>query len=47
MMTKKFVKALIDAYDEYIVLLAESEAGLYSLAHVHGFRFSPTTIASL
>lgn len=29
---------LIEAYDQYVALLAESEAGLIGLAYAHGYR---------
>lgn len=32
------VGRLVEAYDEYIALLAESEASLIGLAYAHGFR---------
>ncbi len=32
------MKELIEAYEEYIGLLTESERGLISIAHVHGWR---------
>ena len=32
------MKELVETYDEYISLLAESEKGLIGLAYVHGYR---------
>ena len=32
------MRELIEAYDEYIKLLARSEAGLIGLAYAHGYR---------
>ena len=38
------MQRLIDAYDEYIALLAKSEASLMGLAVSHGFRFAPDLV---
>jgi hypothetical protein len=38
------VKKLIEAYDEYIKLLAESEKGLIGLAYAHGYRCPPELV---
>ena len=38
------VGRLIEAYDEYISLLAESEASLLWLAHTHGYRCSDNSV---
>lgn len=32
------MKELIEAYDEYIKLLTDSEAGFMGLAYTHGYR---------
>lgn len=38
------MKELIEAYDEYIKLLADSEASLLGLAYSHGFRMPPELV---
>lgn len=35
------MKELIEAYDEYIALLAHAEQGLMGLAYAHGYRCPP------
>ena len=35
---KENLHELIEAYDEYIKLLVESESGLIGFAYVHGYR---------
>ena len=38
------MKELIEAYDEYIKLLSDSEGNLLGLAHAHGYRCPPELI---
>jgi len=40
------MKELIAAYDEYVRLLATSEAGLMAIAFVHGYSVPDDVVAS-
>lgn len=39
------MKELIEAYDEYIKMLSESEASMIGLAYAHGYKCPPKLIA--